>query len=166
MVLVTGDGAFGLSAMEMDTAARHHLPVIVVVANNCGWGDVRHHQREMYHREVASALADTRYDQLAEALGCHGERVEQLSDLRPALERAASAGGPALIDVRTDPDVGGSAESLLQGGAVGDEPVPRRTVRTEPQQLLRCQHLVQRPERRQEAVPEPEPARRQARRPD
>jgi acetolactate synthase-1/2/3 large subunit len=105
VVLVTGDGAFGLSAMEMDTAARHHLPVIVVVANNCGWGDVRHHQREMYHREVASALADTRYDQLAEALGCHGERVEQLSDLRPALERAASAGGPALIDVRTDPDV-------------------------------------------------------------
>jgi acetolactate synthase-1/2/3 large subunit len=105
VVLVTGDGAFGLSAMEMDTAARHHLPVIVVVANNCGWGDVRHHQREMYHREVASALADTRYDRLAEALGCHGERVEQLSDLRPALERAASADGPALIDVRTDPDV-------------------------------------------------------------
>jgi len=69
VVLVTGDGAFGLSAMEMDTAARHHLPIIVVVANNCGWGDVRHHQREMYHREVASALADTRYDRLAEALG-------------------------------------------------------------------------------------------------
>ncbi|MGO8687481.1 MAG: thiamine pyrophosphate-binding protein [Candidatus Dormibacteria bacterium] len=105
VVLVTGDGAFGLSAMEMDTAARHHLPVIVVVANNGGWGDVRHHQREMYGREVASQLADTRYDLLAEALGCHGERVEQLADLRPALERAAAAGGPALIDVRTDPDV-------------------------------------------------------------
>ena len=105
VVLVTGDGAFGLSAMEMDTAARCHLPVIVVVANNGGWGDVRHHQREMYGKEVASVLADTRYDRLAEALGCHGERVEQLADLRPALERAASAGGPALIDVRTDPDV-------------------------------------------------------------
>jgi acetolactate synthase-1/2/3 large subunit len=105
VVLITGDGAFGLSAMEMDTAARHQLPVIVVVANNCGWGDVRHHQREMYGREVASALADVRYDRLAESLGCHGERVEQIGDLRPALERAASAGVPALIDVRTDPDV-------------------------------------------------------------
>jgi acetolactate synthase-1/2/3 large subunit len=105
VVLLTGDGAFGLSAMEMDTAARCHLPVIVVVANNGGWGDVRHHQREMYGKEVASVLADTRYDRLAEALGCHGERVEQLADLRPALERAASAGAPALIDVRTDPDV-------------------------------------------------------------
>ena len=105
VVLVTGDGAFGLSAMEMDTAARHQLPIVVVVANNCGWGDVRHHQREMYGKEVASALADTRYDRLAESLGCHGERVERLADLRPALERAASAGVPALIDVRTDPDV-------------------------------------------------------------
>src|ERR1039457_549761 len=97
VVLITGDGAFGLSAMEMDTAARHQLPIIVVVANNGGWGDVRHHQREMYHREIGSALADTRYDLLAEALGCRGERVEHLADLRPALERAASAGGPALI---------------------------------------------------------------------
>jgi len=105
VVLVTGDGAFGLSAMEMDTAARHQLPVIVVVANNCGWVDVRHHQREMYGKEVASVLADTRYDRLAESLGCHGERVERLADLRPALERAASAGVPALVDVRTDPDV-------------------------------------------------------------
>jgi acetolactate synthase-1/2/3 large subunit len=105
VVLITGDGAFGLSAMEMDTAARHRLPVIVVVANNGGWGDVRHHQREMYGREVASQLADTRYDLLAEALGCHGERVEKLAELRPALERAAGAGAPALVDVRTDPDV-------------------------------------------------------------
>ena len=93
VVLLTGDGAFGLSAMEMDTAARCHLPVIVVVANNGGWGDVRHHQREMYGKEVASVLADTRYDRLAEALGCRGERVEQLADLRPALERAAASGG-------------------------------------------------------------------------
>jgi acetolactate synthase-1/2/3 large subunit len=105
VVLITGDGAFGLSAMEMDTAARHQLPIIVVVANNCGWGDVRHHQREMYGKEVGSALADTRYDRLAEALGCQGERVERFADLRPALERAAAAGVPALIDVRTDPDV-------------------------------------------------------------
>ena len=105
VILITGDGSFGLSAMEMDTAVRHQLPIIVVVANNRGWGDVRHHQREMYGREVGSVLADTRYDLLAESLGGRGERVEHLAGLRPALERAASAAVAALIDVRTDPDV-------------------------------------------------------------
>ncbi|HYA00169.1 MAG TPA: thiamine pyrophosphate-binding protein [Candidatus Binatia bacterium] len=105
VVLLTGDGSFGLSAMELDTAVRNQLPVIVVVANNAGWGDVRHHQREMYHREVASQLADTRYDRLAEALGARGERVETVAGIRPAMERAAAAGVASLIDVPTDPDV-------------------------------------------------------------
>ena len=45
VILFTGDGAFGLSAMELDTARRHGLPVVVVVVNNGGWGDVRHEQR-------------------------------------------------------------------------------------------------------------------------
>jgi acetolactate synthase-1/2/3 large subunit len=105
VLLLTGDGAFGLSAMELDSAARHGLPIIVVVANNAGWGDVRHHQRSVTGRETASRLAVTRYDKLAEALGCRGERVKRLEDLRPALERASAAGQPALIDVPTDPDV-------------------------------------------------------------
>ncbi len=105
VLLLVGDGAFGLSAMEMDSAARHGLPLIVVVANNGGWGDVRHHQRSVLGRETASRLAVNRYDKLAEALGCRGERVEALGDLRPALERAALAGEPSLIDVTTDPDV-------------------------------------------------------------
>ena len=105
VILFTGDGSFGLSAMEMDTAARHGLPIIVVVANNGGWGDVRHHQRSVLGREVGSRLAVSRYDRLAELLGAYGERVELLAGLRPALERAAGAGTPALIDVPTDPDV-------------------------------------------------------------
>jgi acetolactate synthase-1/2/3 large subunit len=104
-ILITGDGAFGFSAMEMDTAARHGLPVIVVVANNGGWGDVRHHQRQVHGREIGSVLAPTRYDRLAESLGGYGEHVDAVAGLRPALQRAAAAGVPALIDVSTDPDV-------------------------------------------------------------
>jgi thiamine pyrophosphate-dependent acetolactate synthase large subunit-like protein len=46
---------------------------------------------------------ETRYDQVAEAFGCHGERVDALDQLRPALERAAAAGRPALIQVMVDP---------------------------------------------------------------
>ena len=107
VVLFTGDGAFGLSAMELDTAARHGLPVVVVVVNNGGWGDVRHEQRAFYGEEAdtGAILSGMRYDRLAEAVGGHGERVEAPEDVRPALERAADSGAVAVVDVVTDPDV-------------------------------------------------------------
>lgn len=108
--LFTGDGAFGLSAIELDTAARHRLGVVVVVVNNGGWGDVRHEQRMFYGEEAdqGAVLSNMRYDLLAEAVGGHGERVTQQSELRPALERALKAtqqGPPAVVDAVTDPDV-------------------------------------------------------------
>ena len=105
--LFTGDGSFGLTAMEVDTAVRHHLPVVVIVANNSGWGDVRHEQ-DMYFGEghrVASELRPTRYDRLAEALGGRGEHVERLDELRPALQRAVDSDVCTVIDVTTDPAV-------------------------------------------------------------
>jgi acetolactate synthase I/II/III large subunit len=105
--LFTGDGSFGLSAMEIDTAVRHHLPIVVVVSNNAGWGDVQHEQDDAFGpgRHVASRLPGARYDRLAEALGGHGERVEQLEELRPALERSLASGVCSVIDVQTDPAV-------------------------------------------------------------
>jgi acetolactate synthase-1/2/3 large subunit len=106
----TGDGAFGLSAIELDTAARHRLPVVVVVVNNGGWGDVRHEQRMFYGEEAdeGAVLSQMRYDLLAEAVGGHAERVTAQDELRPALERALKAtdqGAPAVVDCITDPDV-------------------------------------------------------------
>jgi len=105
--LFSGDGSFGLSAMEVDTAVRHHLPVIVVVSNNAGWGDVQHEQNDAFGpgRHVASTLPGARYDRLAEALGGHGERVEHLEELGPALERSVASGVCSVIDVQTDPAV-------------------------------------------------------------
>ncbi len=108
--LFTGDGAFGLSAIELDTAARHRLAVVIVVVNNGGWGDVRHEQRMFYGREAdqGAKLSTMRYDLLAEAVGGHGERVVQAPEVRPALERAlkaADGGSPAVVDVVTDPEV-------------------------------------------------------------
>jgi acetolactate synthase-1/2/3 large subunit len=105
--LFTGDGAFGLTAMEVATAVRHQLPVIVIVSNNAGWGDVRYEQDELFGpgRHVASTLPGVRYDRLAEALGGHGERVERLEELRPALERSLESGVCSVIDVQTDPTV-------------------------------------------------------------
>jgi acetolactate synthase-1/2/3 large subunit len=106
----TGDGAFGLSAIELDTAARHRLPVVVVVVNNGGWGDVRHEQRMFYGEDAdqGAVLSNMRYDLVAEAVGGHAERVIAQEELRPALERALKAteqGVPAVVDCVTDPDV-------------------------------------------------------------
>jgi acetolactate synthase I/II/III large subunit len=105
--LFTGDGAFGLTAMEVATAVRHRLPVIVIVSNNAGWGDVRYEQDELFGpgRHVASTLPGVRYDRLAQSLGGQGERVERLEDLRPALERSLASGICSVIDVQTDPAV-------------------------------------------------------------
>ena len=104
----TGDGAFGLAAMELDTAVRHGLPMVVVVSNNAGWGDVRHEfEGELGYQgpRVAAELGFTRYDRLAEALGAHGEYVTRLDELRPALRRAYDSGRPAVVNVETDPAV-------------------------------------------------------------
>jgi acetolactate synthase-1/2/3 large subunit len=116
----TGDGAFGLSAIELDTAARHGLPVVVVVVNNGGWGDVRHEQRMWYGKDAdqGAVLSAMRYDLLAEAVGGHGERVEAPEQVRPALERALKAsdqGAPAVVDATTDPDVMSDLMKNLSG---------------------------------------------------
>jgi len=105
--LFVGDGSFGLTAMEIDTAVRHKLPIVVVVSNNAGWGDVRHEQDTFFgpgHR-VASELIPTRYDRLAEALGARGEHVDTLEQLLPALGRAVESDVCTVIDVTTDPSV-------------------------------------------------------------
>jgi acetolactate synthase-1/2/3 large subunit len=92
--------------MEVESAARQGLRLVVVVANNAGWGDVRHEQDIGYqgHR-VACDLAAARYDLMAEALGGYGEHVTRLDQLRPALERSLAAGTAAVVNVETDPAV-------------------------------------------------------------
>ena len=82
-----GDGSFGLNAMELDTAVRHKIPLLVVISLNGGW--TADPKREKPGRD----LGYTRYDKMAEALGCYGEYVEQPEDIRPALERAQTEGG-------------------------------------------------------------------------
>jgi thiamine pyrophosphate-dependent acetolactate synthase large subunit-like protein len=106
VVLLLGDGAFGFSAMEFDTLARHGVNVVGVMGNNGIWALEKHPMEFLYGYSVAADLRPgTRYDQVVAALGGHGELVERPADLKPALERAFSAGLPALVNVLTDPDV-------------------------------------------------------------
>ena len=106
VVLLVGDGAFGFSGMEFDTLARHGVNVVGVMGNNGIWALEKHPMEFLYGYSVAADLRPgTRYDQLVEALGGHGELVERPEDVRPALERAFAAGKPALVNVLTDPTV-------------------------------------------------------------
>jgi acetolactate synthase-1/2/3 large subunit len=106
VVLLLGDGAFGFAGMELDTLARHGVQVVAVVGNNGIWALEKHPMEYLYgYSVVADLKPETRYDLVAEALGCQGELVRAPGELRPALERAFSAGRPALVNVLTDPTV-------------------------------------------------------------
>src|SRR5207248_9291697 len=114
VVLLLGDGALGFSGMELDTLARHGVAVVAIVGNNGIWALEKHPMEALYGYSVAAELApETRYDLVAEALGCHGELVRSPDELRPALERAFSCGGPALVNVLTDPSVAYPRRSSL-----------------------------------------------------
>lgn len=106
VVLLQGDGAFGFSGMEWDTLARHDVPVVSVIGNNGIWGLEKHPMEALYGYSVVAELRPgTRYDEVARALGAHGELVAAPGELRPALERAFASGLPAVVNVLTDPSV-------------------------------------------------------------
>jgi acetolactate synthase-1/2/3 large subunit len=106
VLLLVGDGAFGFSGMEFDTLVRHGVNVVALMGNNGIWALEKHPMEFLYGYSVAAELRPaTRYDQVVEALGGHGQLVERPQELRGALERAFASGRPALVNVLTDPSV-------------------------------------------------------------
>jgi acetolactate synthase-1/2/3 large subunit len=107
VVLINGDGSFGLNAMEFDTAVRHDLPFICVINNDGAWGMIKHGQEIRYGSEgvCGTELGRVHYEKVAEALGGYGELVEKDKDIVPAVQRAVESGKPACINVMTDPCV-------------------------------------------------------------
>ncbi|MGH7403514.1 MAG: thiamine pyrophosphate-dependent enzyme, partial [Candidatus Rokuibacteriota bacterium] len=105
VIAAVGDGTFGFHAFELDTAARHRLPVVTVIGNDARWN--AEHQLQIQHygadRTVGCELEPSRYDLLAAALGGHGEHVARADDLEPALDRALHSGLPAIINVTIQP---------------------------------------------------------------
>lgn len=106
VLIVYGDGSFGLNGFEYDTAVRFGLPIVGVVGNDAAWGQMMRPQAMLYgaDRLVATELARTRYDLVVEALGGHGEHVTEPGDIRPALDRAFASGKPALVNVEIRQD--------------------------------------------------------------
>ena len=99
VIVVHGDGSFGLNAMELDTAVRHKVPILVVISLNGGW------TADPKREKVGRDLGYTRFDKMAEALGCYGEFVEKPEDIGPSLQRAqkkVDQGMVALVNIKTD----------------------------------------------------------------
>jgi acetolactate synthase-1/2/3 large subunit len=105
VLLIAGDGAFGLNGMEMETAVRFGLPVTCIVGNDGGWGQIRNPQVAFFGeaRTVATALPTTRYDLMVEALGGRGVHVTEPAQIGPALERALASDEVWCINVALDP---------------------------------------------------------------
>ena len=107
VVVATGDGAFGFNAMEIDTAARHKAPVLIVVANNGSWAIEVRDQLETHGKVVGTRLQFADHAAMARAFGLHAERVEKTEDLEGAIKRAM-ANRPALLDVLVTPEAASS----------------------------------------------------------
>jgi len=106
VVLLLGDGAAGFSLMDVDTAVRHRLPMVIICGNNGIWGLEKHPMRQLYGYDVAADLQPgCRYDQVAAALGGAGELVTAPGQIAPALRRAFDSGVPYLVNIVTDPRV-------------------------------------------------------------
>lgn len=107
VVLMTGDGSFGLNAMEFETAVRHCLPVVCVICNDQAWGMVKHSQEICYSddRVCGTDLGVIRYEKIVEAIGGFGAFVDREADIGPAVREALECGKPACVNVMTDPTI-------------------------------------------------------------
>ena len=111
VIVLSGDGSFGMNGMEIDTMVRHNIPAIVVICNNGGWAAAG-------VMDIGRDLGFSRYDKMAEVFGAHGEYVEKFEDIRPALERTVASGKPAVINVIVDPKVQSSTQSFVEYKAI------------------------------------------------
>ena len=99
--VLCGDGTAGYHLLDMDTAVRHQLPIVLIVGNDSCWN--AEHQLQLKHygadRLVGCDLLNTRYDMAVAAIGGYGELVQHPDELRPAIGRALESGAPACINV-------------------------------------------------------------------
>ncbi|MEJ8858742.1 thiamine pyrophosphate-binding protein [Variovorax robiniae] len=101
VVHITGDGSFGFTLNELDSARRNKLPVLTIVHNNAAWGIIRQGQKMQLDFELGTSLSDTDYAAIARGFGCFGETVKRAEDVAPAMARALASGLPAVLDCHT-----------------------------------------------------------------
>jgi acetolactate synthase I/II/III large subunit len=104
VVCLAGDGDFLMTGQELATAVQEELAVVVLVVNNAMYGTIRMHQERHYPgRVVGTDLRNPDFVAYARAFGAHGALVERSEDFGGALDEALACGGPALVELRVDP---------------------------------------------------------------
>ena len=101
VVCVTGDGAAGFNMMEMQSAVRENAKITTVVFAEGSWTMEEPNELARYGKTFGCKMGTVRWDTVAQGLGCHGEYVDKVEDIKPALERAKRHAGPALVCIRT-----------------------------------------------------------------
>jgi thiamine pyrophosphate-dependent acetolactate synthase large subunit-like protein len=102
---VTGDMGYLLNGAELETAVREKLPVVTVIFNDRGLGNIREYQDRKYAgRHMGVDYAPVDYAAAARAFGAYGETVTDPDEVGPAIERALASGKPAVLDMLVDPD--------------------------------------------------------------
>jgi thiamine pyrophosphate-dependent acetolactate synthase large subunit-like protein len=99
VVNITGDGSFGFTLAELDSARRQGLPTINIIHNNASWGIIAFGQK-LGGFSLGGDLAGTDYAAIARGFGCFGEVVTELEDFEAVFQRAVASNLPAVIDVR------------------------------------------------------------------
>jgi len=105
-----GDGSFGMTAFDMETANRFGVPYIAVIGNNSAMNQIRYGQLAKYGEErgnVGNLLGDVAFGKFAEMLGGYGEEVRDPAQIAPALQRARESVQRlrrcAVINIWVDP---------------------------------------------------------------
>ena len=121
---ISGDGAIGFHIQEWDTMVRHELPIVTVIYNNACWAMSLHGQEAFGGpgSDLITRLAPTDYHIVAQGFGAHGELVERLEDLQPAIQRAFAIGKPAVVNVRIAASVEHPVSTAMNGGSKSKEP--------------------------------------------
>ncbi len=106
VVVINGDGSFGLNAMELDTSIRHGIPIKVVINNDKAWGMIKHLQKKRF-KEVGfgTSLGERRYEKICEALGGSGYFVDDVLNLKNVLFKLKEEKNTSVLNVLVDPDI-------------------------------------------------------------
>ena len=106
-----GDGTFGMTAFDMETANRFGVPYIAVIGNNSSMNQIRYGQLAKYGEQrgsIGNKLSDVSFSKFAEMLGGYGEEVHDSGEIAPALQRAREAvrrdGKSAVVNIWVDPN--------------------------------------------------------------
>lgn len=125
VVQVTGDGAIGMHIQEFDTMVRHRIPVVTVVLNNAAWGMSIHGQQRIYDEsvEVASRLADSDYEKVAEAFGGRGVRIADADAIPEEMKRALASDLPTCLNIAIDPEITHPVTTTMLGNLTNPDEI-------------------------------------------